>query len=104
MEDEAGAINVIVHPDIYERDRTAIRLEPFLTVVGRLQKDGATMNVIAQRVEAPMSLGAPRSCTRHCLRPWSTGAQTHLVLHPFAISPLCTAMLPRPRAGAELRR
>lgn len=52
MEDEAGAINVIVHPDIYERDRTAIRLEPFLTVVGRLQKDGATMNVIAQQVEA----------------------------------------------------
>ena len=26
-------------------------MEPFLTVRGRLQKDGATMNVIASRVE-----------------------------------------------------
>jgi error-prone DNA polymerase len=51
MEDEAGAINVIVRPEIYERHRSAIRLEPFLSVVGRLQKDGATMNVIAHRVE-----------------------------------------------------
>lgn len=58
MEDEAGAINVIVRPDIYERDRSIIRLEPFLSVTGRLQKDGATMNVIAHRIDA---LRAPRT-------------------------------------------
>lgn len=29
-----------------------IRAEPFLTVRGRLQKDGKTLNVIARRVEA----------------------------------------------------
>jgi error-prone DNA polymerase len=52
MEDEDGAINVIIKPEIYRRHRSAIRLEPFLSVVGRLQKDGATMNVIAHRVEA----------------------------------------------------
>ncbi len=52
MEDEHGAINVILKPDIYDRHRTEVRLEPFLVVRGRLQKDGATMNVIATEVGA----------------------------------------------------
>ena len=51
LEDESGPINVIVKPPVYERDRVTVRMEPFLMVRGRLQKDGATMNVIASRVE-----------------------------------------------------
>ncbi len=50
IEDEHGHINVIVKPRIYERFRTAVRMEPFLQVRGRLQKDGATLNVIALEV------------------------------------------------------
>ncbi len=65
MEDEAGPINVIVKPDIYERDRSAVRLEPFLAVEGQLQKDGATLNVIARKVRALRVPGAsPRHGTR----------------------------------------
>lgn len=52
MEDEAGVINVILKPDIYEKHRSEVRLEPFLLVRGRLQKDGATMNVVATEVGA----------------------------------------------------
>jgi error-prone DNA polymerase len=52
MEDEHGHINVIVKPDVYERCRAAVRMEPFLIVRGKLQKDGATLNLIAHRVEA----------------------------------------------------
>jgi error-prone DNA polymerase len=52
MEDEAGLLNVIVKPKIYEKCRTTVRMEPFLVVRGRLQKDGLTMNVIAHTVEA----------------------------------------------------
>lgn len=52
MEDVAGMINVIVRPDIYDRDRTAIRAEPFLWVRGKLQKDDGTLNVIAEEVRA----------------------------------------------------
>jgi hypothetical protein len=52
IEDEFGHINVIVKPKMYERCRAAVRMEPFLLVRGRLQKDGATLNVIAHRVEA----------------------------------------------------
>ncbi len=59
MEDEHGPINVIVKPDIYQRDRSAVRMEPFLAVKGRLQKDGATLNVIAHEIEALRVPGAP---------------------------------------------
>jgi error-prone DNA polymerase len=59
MEDESGPINVIVKPDIYERDKNSVRLEPFLTVRGRLQKDGESLNVIAYEVQALRVPGAP---------------------------------------------
>ncbi len=52
LEDETGMINVIVRPDIYERDRTIIRGEPFLLTVGKLARDGGTLNVIAEEVHA----------------------------------------------------
>jgi error-prone DNA polymerase len=50
FEDEDGPVNVIVKPDIYQRDRTTIRMEPFVAVRGRMQKDGETINVIAHEV------------------------------------------------------
>jgi DNA polymerase III alpha subunit len=52
FEDEDGPINVIVKPKIYQRDRSIIRMEPFVAVKGRLQKDGETINVIAHGVRA----------------------------------------------------
>ncbi len=51
IEDEFGHINVIVKPRIYERHRAVARMEPFLLVRGRLQKDGASLNVIATSLE-----------------------------------------------------
>jgi hypothetical protein len=64
MEDEHGPINVIVKPDVYQRDRSAVRMEPFLAVRGKLQKDGATLNVIAQDVEALRVGRGPKSDPR----------------------------------------
>jgi error-prone DNA polymerase len=52
IEDEAGPVNTIVKPDVYERCRSDVRMEPFVLVTGRLQKDGSTLNVIATRVES----------------------------------------------------
>jgi len=52
MEDEAGMINVIVRPEIFDRDRVAIRGEPFVWVIGRLAKDEGSFNVIAEEVRA----------------------------------------------------
>ena len=59
FEDEDGPINVIVKPDIYKRDRTTIRMEPFVAVRGRLQKDGETINVIAFEVTGLRLNGGP---------------------------------------------
>jgi hypothetical protein len=41
-----------VKPDIYKRDKSTIRMEPFVAVRGRLQKDGETINVIAYEVRS----------------------------------------------------
>jgi error-prone DNA polymerase len=54
MEDEAGMINVIVRPDVYDEYRVAVRSEPLLWVRGTLQRDGGpggSVNVIAERLE-----------------------------------------------------
>lgn len=59
MEDEIGQINVIVKPDIYARDKNAVRMEPFLSVRGRLQKDGESLNVIAFDVTPLRVPGTP---------------------------------------------
>jgi DNA polymerase III alpha subunit len=52
MEDEAGMINAILRPDVYERDRVAVRGEPFLWIIGTLAKDDGTVNIIAEEVRA----------------------------------------------------
>jgi error-prone DNA polymerase len=52
LEDETGMMNAIVRPDIYERDRVAIRGEPFLWIGGRLAKDDGSLNIIAEEVRA----------------------------------------------------
>ena len=52
LEDETGMMNAIVRPDIYERDRVAIRGEPFLWIKGRLARDDGAVNIIAEEVRA----------------------------------------------------
>ncbi len=51
LEDEAGMVNVIVRPDVYETHRAAIRGEPLLWVRGKLAKDDGTVNVLAEEAK-----------------------------------------------------
>ena len=76
MEDEHGPVNVIVKPDIYQRDRSAVRMEPFLTVRGKLQKDGASLNVIAERVDALRVKGTPAPRPSG-VRSYTSGAESN---------------------------
>jgi len=55
LEDEAGMVNVIVRPEVYERDRVAVRGEPFLWIAGRLAKDDGALNVLAEEVRGLQS-------------------------------------------------
>jgi error-prone DNA polymerase len=86
MEDEHGPINVIVKPDIYRRDRSALRMEPFLAVRGRLQKDGATLNVIAHEVEA-LRVGCPPKANRTPRQRWDLGQANAVVAREHADAP-----------------
>jgi error-prone DNA polymerase len=50
LEDETGMINVTLRPDVYQTYRALLHQHPLLVVDGRLQVDGAVLNVVAQRL------------------------------------------------------
>jgi error-prone DNA polymerase len=55
LEDELGTMNLIVTPDIYERDRLAVRVEPLVVAEGKLEKfasGGGAVNVLVRRLTA----------------------------------------------------
>jgi error-prone DNA polymerase len=57
LEDEAGMVNVIVRPDVFDRCRVAVRGEPFLWVKGKLAKDDGSVNVIAEELRGVGNCG-----------------------------------------------
>lgn len=64
LEDESGLANIVVYPKLYERQRSLIRMEPFVVVNGRVQRDDQTINVVAynfRRLQRPKSFVAPAS-------------------------------------------
>ncbi|CAN5467768.1 error-prone DNA polymerase [soil metagenome] len=53
LEDEHGTVNIVVPPQIYERDRLAVRSEPLVVVEGRMERHvaaGGAINIVARRV------------------------------------------------------
>jgi error-prone DNA polymerase len=61
LEDEHGTINIIVSPQIYERDRLTVRTEPLVVVEGRLERHpaaGGAINIVARSV-TPLEIGEP---------------------------------------------
>jgi error-prone DNA polymerase len=51
LEDETGISNVIIRPDLYDRERTAVVRQPFLMVEGVLQHQDGVLSVRAERLE-----------------------------------------------------
>ncbi len=50
MEDETGIANVIVTPDLYDRNRAAVTRRKFLLVKGVLQNQDKVIHVKAHRL------------------------------------------------------
>jgi error-prone DNA polymerase len=50
MEDESGIANVIVTPDLYDRDRLLVTRSKFLLVEGPLQNQDGVIHVKASRL------------------------------------------------------
>ncbi|MGJ8639315.1 MAG: DNA polymerase III subunit alpha [Opitutaceae bacterium] len=51
LEDETGIINCVLWPNLFERNRLLVAQEPYIRVVGKLQKSQGTIHVIARKVE-----------------------------------------------------
>jgi error-prone DNA polymerase len=51
LEDETGISNVIVRPDLFDRQREAVIRQPFLIVDGVLQHQEGVLSIRAERVE-----------------------------------------------------
>jgi error-prone DNA polymerase len=51
LEDETGISNVIIRPDLYDRDRNTVVRQPFLMVEGVLQHQDGVLSVRAERLE-----------------------------------------------------
>ena len=49
LEDETGLVNVIVRPDVYERNRRIVRSATSLVIEGTLQKEQGSIDVLAKR-------------------------------------------------------
>jgi error-prone DNA polymerase len=51
LEDETGISNVIIRPDLFDRDRLMVIRQPFLIVDGFLQHQDGVLSVRAERLE-----------------------------------------------------
>jgi error-prone DNA polymerase len=52
LEDETGISNIIVRPDLFDRDRLTVIRQPFLLVEGILQNQQGVLSVKAERMQA----------------------------------------------------
>ncbi|HEX2105125.1 MAG TPA: error-prone DNA polymerase [Solirubrobacteraceae bacterium] len=59
IEDEAGTVNLIVPPAVYEHDRLAVRTEPLVLVDGTLERHAAAGGAINVLVRRLVALDAP---------------------------------------------
>jgi error-prone DNA polymerase len=53
LEDDYGIANLVVWPQLFERQRTLILTQPFLVAHGRVQRQGTVVHIIAHHFERP---------------------------------------------------
>jgi DNA polymerase III alpha subunit len=56
IEDETGAANVVVRPDVWSAAAPAARHAAVLVVHGRIQRRGSVVHVLATRLEAAVGM------------------------------------------------
>jgi error-prone DNA polymerase len=52
LEDELGQVNLIVSPEVYERNRPIVRGEPLLLVRGRFERIKDNRNIVVETLES----------------------------------------------------
>ena len=64
LEDETGIANIIIRPDLFDRERFTILEQPFLLVDGILQNQDGVTSVKAERLQALAALARRRRLAR----------------------------------------
>jgi len=64
LEDEFGLVNVIVKPDLYEKQRQVIRSEPFVIARGEIQRRDGITNLMVESF-TPLAVGEGLSPPAH---------------------------------------
>jgi len=67
LEDEAGTVNLVIPPPVYERDRLIVRTEPLVLATGRLERHaaaGGAINVVVDRLASLASPGREDAIVR----------------------------------------
>jgi error-prone DNA polymerase len=83
LEDEAGTVNLIVPPPVYERDRLAVRTEPLVLAEGKLERHasaGGAINVLVDRIGSLASPGREDATVREIGRTAAPGDQEEAAL------------------------
>jgi error-prone DNA polymerase len=50
LEDETGIVNVVVWPKVFEKNRRVLMTAQFLTVRGKIQRQGLVIHVVAEEL------------------------------------------------------
>ena len=66
IEDETGAANIVVRPDVWDRADAAARRAAVLVVDGRIQRRGNVVHVVATQLEADAGTVLPRMSRDFC--------------------------------------
>jgi error-prone DNA polymerase len=66
IEDETGAANIVVRPDVWERADAAARRAAVLVVQGRIQRRGSVVHVVATGLAADRQAGVPKMSRDFC--------------------------------------
>ncbi|MFO1054507.1 MAG: error-prone DNA polymerase [Planctomycetota bacterium] len=59
LEDETGFCNVVIWPDVYEEFHALVKVEPFLAVEGKVQRQDGVVHLVAKRIWVPKVSAAP---------------------------------------------
>ena len=64
IEDETGIANIVVWPDLFEKQRRLVLSAGMIAVAGRVQREGEVVHVVARTLDRSVAPAAQRRRAR----------------------------------------